>query len=138
MQKDVALVAACLVALVSCAPPQPTISIGGRTFTVEVRDTQAGREQGLSGRPSLPAGTGMLFAYDDSAVRSYWMPDMRFSIDLAWIDDERVLGVVTLQPCPAAGPCPRHLSPAPADAVLEVPAGALAGVAQGDQVVIER
>ena len=104
---------------------------------VEVRDTQAGREQGLSGRAALAPDAGMLFTYDDSAVRSFWMPDMRFSIDLAWIVDGEVIGVTTLHPCPTDGPCPAHTSPGPVDTVLEVARGALAGVRPGDPVVIE-
>lgn len=122
--------------LAACAPAAPTVTVDGRSFAVEVRDTQAGREEGLSGRAEVPPGTGMLFTYDGSGIRSYWMSGMLVSIDLAWIDDGRVLGVITMDPC--EGACPTYTSPAPADAVLEVGQGALAGVEPGDRVLIER
>jgi uncharacterized membrane protein (UPF0127 family) len=114
-----------------------TVQVGsGLAFEVEVVDTPQSRERGLSGRDSLAAGTGMLFRYDDRQVRRYWMADMRFPIDLAWISDDRVVGVETLQPCPSREDCPRHESPEPVQQVLEVPAGALAGIAPGAAVSV--
>jgi hypothetical protein len=140
----VALTAAAVLAVsAACAgpelqpQPQPTVSVGGSSFTVEVRDTEQGRAQGLSGRTEVPPGTGMLFRYDDDAPRGYWMSGMLLPIDLAWITDGKVVAVETLQPCAAGQPCPIHDSPGPVDAVLEVAAGALAGVEPGTPVVIE-
>ena len=119
---------------------QPTVTACGRDFAVEVRDTAEGRQQGLSGRTEVPPGTGMLFRYDDAAVRGFWMSGMQVPIDLAWIDDGSIIGVVTLQPCPAsetaAGTCPTSWSPGPVDTVLEVAAGQLAGVGPGCRVVM--
>jgi uncharacterized membrane protein (UPF0127 family) len=114
------------------AAPATTVRIDpGLTFAVEVADTPQQRGQGLSGRPQLAAGTGMLFVYDDPGVRRFWMYDMRFPIDLAWIGDGRVVGVETLRPCPSREECPTHESPEPVDQVLEVPAGALTGIEPG-------
>lgn len=129
-------VIACMAILSACAPTQPSVTVEGRRFTVEVRDTPAGREQGLSGRTEVPPGTGMLFIYDDSGIRSYWMSGMLVPIDLAWIAEDRIVGVQTLQPCPPAGPCPTSLSPGPVDAVLEVAAGALDGIDSGAVVAV--
>lgn len=125
------------VALAACGPREDQVSVAGRDFTVEVRDTEQGRAQGLSGRAEVPKGTGMLFLYDDAAARSYWMAGMLVPIDLAWISDGRVVGIETLQPCQPEAPCPQHPSPGPVDAVLEVAAGQLAGVESGEPVIIE-
>jgi hypothetical protein len=136
-------VAAVLTACPACSAvdsptgSQPIVSIGGTSFTVEVRDTAQGRAQGLSGRAEVPPGTGMLFRYDDDAPRGYWMSGMLLPIDLAWITDGKVVAVETLQPCAAGQPCPIHDSPGPVDAVLEVAAGALSQVEPGAAVVIE-
>ena len=127
---------------VGCAatPNQGTTVLIGPDlrFTVEVADSEAARQLGLSGRADLPAGTGMLFRYDESARRSYWMAGMLVPIDLAWIDDGEVLGTQTLPPCvnPAADACPTFASPGPVDTVLEAPAGALASVETGTAVVV--
>lgn len=114
-----------------------TVSIvGGPTFGVEIADTPIAREQGLSGRPALAAGSGMLFVYDEAQPRRFWMADMLIPIDLAWIRDGRIVGVETLQPCPSRDQCPGRPSPEPVDRVLEVPAGALARIPPNAQVLI--
>lgn len=114
-----------------------TVQLGtGEVFQVDIADDAAERELGLSGRPELPAGTGMLFVYEEAEPRHFWMVDMRFPIDLAWIRDGSVLEVRTLPPCPSREDCPSHPSPGPVDRVLEVPAGALGGVDPGTAVLV--
>ena len=132
-----AAVLALLLAACSAAPTATTVQVGPQLqFEVELAETPMQRERGLSGRPDLPGGPGMLFVYPEPAVRSFWMPDMHFPIDVAWITDDRVVAVETLQPCPSRDQCPAHQSPAPVDLVLEVPAGALDGVQRGSPVRI--
>ncbi|WP_321573387.1 DUF192 domain-containing protein [Georgenia subflava] len=105
-------------------------------FTVEVADDAATQRRGLSGRTSLAAGTGMLFRFDEPATRTFWMPDMAFAVDIAWISDGAAVGVDTMTPCVEEDPadCERWSSPGPVDAALEVPAGALDAVAPGTPV----
>jgi len=62
-------------------------TINGTTFHVEVADTDALREQGLSGRESLDESEGMLFVFDKQARHLFWMKDMNFSIDILWLDE---------------------------------------------------
>jgi uncharacterized membrane protein (UPF0127 family) len=136
-----------VVPLVSCSASDAPASdspaatatvaiVGGPSFGIEVADTAPAREQGLSGRAALAADNGMLFVYDDAQPRRYWMADMLFAIDLAWIREGRILAVETLRPCPSRDQCPGHASPGPVDTVLEVPAGSLAGIPSGTQVMI--
>jgi uncharacterized membrane protein (UPF0127 family) len=109
------------------------VQVGKQSFKVEVATSPATRERGLSGRPSLPADAGMWFVFPSPGRHGFWMRDMAFAIDLAWIGpDRRVLGVARLEPC---GPhaCPIHYPPAPAAYVLEVGASRFAGQA-GDPV----
>jgi uncharacterized membrane protein (UPF0127 family) len=56
------------------------------TIDVEVVDTKPSRELGLSGRSSLPKDGGMLFGFDRPGVYGFWMKDMKFPLDLIWID----------------------------------------------------
>lgn len=65
--------------------------------TVEVMDTSELRSRGLSGRESLDNSKGMLFVFDYvSAEHCFWMKDMKFSIDMVWLDAEK--HVVTVRP----------------------------------------
>jgi len=101
---------------------QETMRVGGVQLTVDIAATPAERQQGLSGRDSLGAGRGMLFVFDDSGPWGFWMKDMRFSIDIIWVDaDGRV---VTVAPSVSPQSYPSVYTPtSPARYVLEVPAG---------------
>lgn len=52
---------------------------------IELADTPALRTLGLSGREEVPDDYGMLFIFDEDGKHSFWMKDMRVSIDIIWI-----------------------------------------------------
>ena len=107
---------------------------------MEVVDTPETRAKGLSGRTNLEKGKGMLFKFDQDTVVSFWMKDMKFSIDIIWINDEKVAKIDEKLPLPDEGKLPkRYASPEGVDFVLEVPAGYAAevGIKTGDKVAFE-
>ncbi|MCX7918749.1 MAG: DUF192 domain-containing protein [bacterium] len=113
-----------LFLLIGCKTTSPPISqviINGHPVTVELAVTQEERRRGLSYRDSLPADYGMLFIYPNSAIRSYWMNEMRFPIDIIWIRENRVVGIV--HSASTTSPPQRFQSPEPVNYVLEVNAG---------------
>ncbi|MCC2630623.1 MAG: hypothetical protein K0S38_432 [Candidatus Paceibacter sp.] len=55
--------------------------------SLEIVDTQAERDQGLSGRENLPKDHGMLFVFDRTDIYKFWMKDMKFSIDMIFLDE---------------------------------------------------
>lgn len=63
------------------------VRIGGRVIDVDLADTPALQQQGLSGVERLDEGTGMLFVFEETAPRPFWMKDMNFPIDIIWIDE---------------------------------------------------
>jgi uncharacterized protein len=68
---------------------QKIVEIGGITLNVEVADTDVARIQGLSGRKSLGKNEGMLFVFEDPGNYGFWMKDMNFAIDIAWLDKDK-------------------------------------------------
>lgn len=62
------------------------VVIDGIYIDVEIADTPAEQEQGLSGRQNLAENTGMLFVFDHPSLYSFWMKDMNFPLDFIWID----------------------------------------------------
>ncbi len=70
------------------APPAPTASIEykGHTIAVKLAETDATREQGLSGTPSLAPDTGMFFIFEKPGNWGFWMKDMVYHIDIVWLD----------------------------------------------------
>ncbi len=129
---------AALVLLTGCgAPTSTTVTIGEQTFTVEIADTPDAQRTGLSDRDDVPAGTGMLFPFDEPGPREVWMARTRVPLDIAWILDGQVLAVETLPPCEldAVTDCPTYASPGDVDTLLEVPAGSL-GESAGAAVTV--
>ncbi len=119
-----------------------TVRIGGAVVDAEVAHTSSERQRGLSFRDGLAPGTGMLFVYSGADYRTFWMKDMRFCIDIVWIEGGQVVGAVqNACPSPAGTPdsqLPRYTSPVPVRYALEVPAGWLArnGLGRGAPVTI--
>jgi uncharacterized membrane protein (UPF0127 family) len=148
MTRPLAVLLACLAlaalpsAALASGPRRPVVVLDERVrVSVDVVDTPALRARGLSGRPGLAAEEGMLFLFESPRIQSFWMKDMRFSIDILWIRDGRIVGISADLPTPKSPvDLPQFASPVPCDVVLEVRAGAARkwGLLLGDTVRVER
>ncbi len=128
------------------APPQPLpgqvlIEVGEGRFVADVADTPEVRRQGLSGRPSLAAVHAMWFDLGEERATAFVMRDMRFPLDIVWVDAAfRVRHVTANAPVPSAGTAEADLvgysPPVPVRYVLEINAGLAAahGIREGDLV----
>jgi uncharacterized membrane protein (UPF0127 family) len=98
------------------------VVIGGREVSVRLAETKEERIRGLSGSNRLPKNTGMLFILDAPGTYGFWMKDMRYPIDIIWINE--AFSVVSFAENASPEDYPRVYSPE-SDAlyVLEVPAG---------------
>lgn len=112
------------------------MTIDGVTVTAEQATSTEAQRQGLSGRDSVPEGTGMWFPLEHAQRTEVWMQDTRVPLDVVWIRDGRVTGVVTLQPC-STDACPSEASPGVVDAILEAPAGTFSHVSPETTVQVE-
>lgn len=66
---------------------QPTtqlVEVGDKKLHVVIANTPSTRQLGLSYKPKLPRGEGMLFSYNEPARACMWMKDMNFPIDVYW------------------------------------------------------
>jgi uncharacterized membrane protein (UPF0127 family) len=107
-----------------CGPgaATPAVVIGDTVVPVDIADTPEERERGLSGRPSLAQGTGLLFVFEDSRRHGFWMKDMSFPIDMIWAREDGVIISIERNVSPESYPKVFYPSEA-AKYVLEVPAG---------------
>lgn len=116
--------------------PRTQLQVAGRVrVQAEVARTDRERELGLSNRPGLAEGEGMLFLFGGVGPAGIWMKDMRFPLDILWIRQGRIVMIKErAQPLRPGGPV--EVFTAEADAVLEVPAGfaAAKGLVVGDTV----
>ena len=72
--------------------PISAVQIAGQTIKVEIADTDAKRELGLSGHAPLSDTQGMLFVFDTPGIYSFWMKDMLFPLDIIWLAPSEVEG----------------------------------------------
>ena len=120
-------------------PPSPTaVFPDGFTAAIELAITPDELAQGLMFRPSLPDDRGMLLVFSEERLPNIWMMNTLVALDLVYLDRTgRVVDVITdAQPCPGE-PCPRFTPKLPAQAVLEIPAGAAGAHAITEGSVIE-
>src|SRR3989344_982883 len=98
------------------------ITLDGITLNVAVADIETLREKGLSGLSGLSDDEGMLFVFPDDGIYSFWMKDMRFAIDMLWLDARG--RVVHIEKSVSPETYPKAFTPSsPSRYVLEVRAG---------------
>ena len=104
------------------SPKAPSAVLGGTSLRLLVATTTAAMEKGLGRRDSLPADEGMLFVFPKPDRYGFWMKDMRFPIDIIWLDAQG--HVITVAGSVATSSYPGVFYPsAPATYVLETNAG---------------
>lgn len=96
--------------------------IDGRelVYPVETALLPEDKERGLSGRPALAAGTGMLFVWAEDVQFPFTAADMRFPLDILFIDRNGQVVHSALSVPPGTVTI---ASPVPYRFVLELPGG---------------
>ena len=67
------------------------VEINGEKFKVELAQTSKEKNLGLGQRESMQNNKGMLFIFPESAEYAFWMKDMKFDLDIIWINDGRIV-----------------------------------------------
>jgi uncharacterized membrane protein (UPF0127 family) len=115
------------------------VILGGKTFIVDVANTKYSLEKGLSGREPLSDDQGMLFIFPTEDEYGFWMKDMKFPIDIIWINSQ--MKIVHIEKSVSPNTYPKILTPtAPAIYVLEISAGQsdLLNIKIGDSVIFTK
>ena len=96
----------------------------GVSLTAELAVTDEERQLGLMHREKIDSDQGMLFIFEEEDRYSFWMKNMKFSIDMLWLDREKRIVHIerNVPPCKNL-PCPSYSPPIPAMYVLELKAG---------------
>ena len=101
MHKKIALgIVSCLVASISYGEEAiKKVCLKDVCVQAEIAGTDAQRQKGLMFREGLPENEGMLFVFEKEARYSFWMKNMRFPLDIIWIDkDKRIADIKTNVP----------------------------------------
>lgn len=106
-------------------PEFQSVLLTGKPYFLEIADTDATRNQGLSDRLSLPPGTGMRFIFDTPDRYTFWMNKMHFPIDMVFLNNGVIVNIANNVPYPKTSiEEPAVIQPQQAfKEVLELPAG---------------
>lgn len=100
----------------------------GTSITAELAITEAERQKGLMFREKLLPDQGMLFVFEKESIYYIWMKNMKFSIDILWLDkNKRIVHIEKNVPPCQKEPCPSYYSKTPSMYVLELKAGSVDG-----------
>ena len=131
-----------LLLAVGCGPRniENKVVITGKSINVEIADSEEEKAIGLMFRESLCEDCGMLFVYEDSEIRTFWMKNTLVPLDIIFIsDDFKIINIEDAEPC-KEDPCKIYSSNGNAKYVLEVNFGFTEknNVKKGDFVEIKR
>lgn len=65
-----------------------SLVLGNETTKLFVSDDECKRRVGLSGKEALKDSEGMFFVFEEKDYNGIWMKDMKFPIDIIWLDEE--------------------------------------------------
>lgn len=117
--------------------PEVTATINEVNYTLEVAATYDQRVCGLSNKRALGKDEGMLFLFEKADKHGIWMKDMRFAIDIIWMDETYT--IVHLEENAQPDSYPEVFTPStPASYILEINAGQIAelGLSLGDTILL--
>jgi uncharacterized membrane protein (UPF0127 family) len=106
-------------------PIKARIVVNGFAILADVAITDEDQIKGLSIRDQMNENEGMLFAYGEPSRQSFWMKDMKFPIDIIWLNETGSIVHVeeNLRPCVPSLECPSFSPNKNAQYVLETVAG---------------
>ena len=86
------------------------VTVNGLVLVADISVTNEQRTKGLSVKDGLAENEAMLFVFDNEAEHTFWMKDMKFPIDIIWIDSDKTIVHIehNLQPCGYGVLCPTY------------------------------
>jgi uncharacterized membrane protein (UPF0127 family) len=97
--------------------------INDNTIFIKISDTPQDRTKGLMETDKLDFNSGMLFVFDKSDFVSFWMKNMKISLDMIFISDEKIVKIYNNVPICKNNPCKIYPSGSKVNYVLEVNSG---------------
>jgi uncharacterized membrane protein (UPF0127 family) len=104
---------------------QLNVSVNNQTLIADIAATNEQRTKGLAVKDSLAENQAMLFVFENEAEHTFWMKDMKFPIDIIWMDANKTVIHVehNLQPCSTMILCTTYKASGNSLYVLETVSG---------------
>lgn len=71
----------------------PKATVNNKKFDLILAKTAQEKTTGLSKRYKLPENSGMLFIFNNKDYYQFWMKEMRFPIDIIYINDDKIVDI---------------------------------------------
>ena len=97
--------------------------ISDATIQLEVAQTPQQQAIGLMFRESLADDRGMLFPFASERMARFWMKNVPISLDMIFLNGDRIVGIASDVPPCKAEPCPVYGPNALVDGVIELRGG---------------
>jgi uncharacterized membrane protein (UPF0127 family) len=100
------------------------VTVNGVPLVADVAITSEQRSKGLAVKDTLAENESMLFVFSKANNYPFWMKNMKFPIDIMWLDTDRYVIHIehSLEPCESDA-CPLYTPDDKAQYVLETVAG---------------
>ncbi|HEV8601294.1 MAG TPA: DUF192 domain-containing protein [Patescibacteria group bacterium] len=126
-----ALASSLILVAAACNSTSPfrsdgTVSLAGKTLTVQVARTEQEQQAGLSGFLSIDDSHGMLFPINPANSPAFWMKGMKFPIDIIWVRSGKVVNLTAMvepEPGKPDNQLKLYYPGTEVDAVIELQAG---------------
>lgn len=100
-----------------------TVTINDQKIDAYIAQTEMERETGLSAFNLIDQNQGMLFIFDSANRPGFWMNNMKFPIDIIWINNNQIVDITKNLPVENDSDLTRYYPNVDVDRVLEVNAG---------------
>ncbi|MGI0141828.1 MAG: DUF192 domain-containing protein [Candidatus Micrarchaeales archaeon] len=114
------------------------MKLKGKNFNMLIADSFAKKAIGLMYRKKINADQGMLFNFPVERKWKIWMLNMKFPLDILWLDKNGIVIHIekNLKPCSSMFSCPNYSPDADAKYVIEINAGICSklGIKVGDRI----
>ena len=89
---------------------QANVMVNGLVLAADISASNEQRTKGLSVKDALAENEAMLFVFDNEGEHTFWMKDMKFPIDIIWINSNKTVVHIehNLQPCGYGLLCPTY------------------------------
>lgn len=122
-----------------------TAAIRNNKFNLLIAKTDKEKEIGLSEKSSIDKDSGMLFVFDKPDYHKFWMKNMKFPIDILFLNKNHIITIHSKVPAPQDTALskdenlPIYSPEEPSDMVIEINSGLSEtyGFQKGDSVKIE-
>ena len=120
---------------------QAKVTVNGMVLVADISASNEQRTKGLSVKDALAENEAMLFVFGNEGEHTFWMKNMKFPIDIIWINRDKTIVHIepNLQPCNSELLCPTYKPDEDSLYVLETVGGFAErhDIAQGTRVEFE-